>query len=257
MQMNFSELKNHNFELSNINVFLQRPVYRELKQKSRIPNGFLFITKGKCIYSFNNEEIELNPKSVIYLPRGSKHLLQILTDDIEFYRLDFDAKIKNELVYFSDSPLKITDNASVECIDTVKNLLDNYKFIDDTIAKTELMCKIFRLLQENVVSKRYLKLFPAVNYIYENITTSADCRFLASMCYLSVAQFYRLFSEEFNCTPLEYRDKLLITRAKTLLESGDYTVTEVSESLGFESVAYFSRFFKKHTGVSPKNYITL
>ena len=55
--------------------------------------------------------------------------------------------------------------------------------------------------------------------------------------------------------PLEYRSSLLAKRASQLLREGSFSVTEVAEMLGFESVSYFSRFFKKHKGISPSKYI--
>ena len=39
-----------------------------------------------------------------------------------------------------------------------------------------------------------------------------------------------------------------------MLRDKEISVTEISEKLGFDSVHYFSRLFKKHTGVSPVNY---
>ena len=53
---------------------------------------------------------------------------------------------------------------------------------------------------------------------------------------------------------MEYRNTLLLQKAESLLRSGSFTVTEISQMLGFESVSYFSRFFKKHTGSSPSAF---
>ena len=45
-----------------------------------------------------------------------------------------------------------------------------------------------------------------------------------------------------------------IEKAKIYLTETDFKVYEVADILGFENVTYFSRFFKKHTGMSPKEY---
>ena len=66
--------------------------------------------------------------------------------------------------------------------------------------------------------------------------------------------FYELFRAEFGVSPLSYRDRLLVRRAKTMLEAGDIPVKEIALSLGFETAAYFSRFFKKQTGMTPMTY---
>ena len=50
---------------------------------------------------------------------------------------------------------------------------------------------------------------------------------------------------------MEYRNALILQKAESFLRSGSFSVSEIGEMLGFESVAYFSRFFKKHNGKSP------
>lgn len=45
-----------------------------------------------------------------------------------------------------------------------------------------------------------------------------------------------------------------IQEARTLLKQTDWSVSEVSDSLGFEEVAHFSNFFRKHSGVSPLSF---
>ena len=49
-------------------------------------------------------------------------------------------------------------------------------------------------------------------------------------------------------------EKGCLLNAKDYLAQGGYSITEIAEKCGFLSVNYFSRFFKKHTGVSPKQY---
>ena len=48
--------------------------------------------------------------------------------------------------------------------------------------------------------------------------------------------------------------KIKIERAKYLLTENDRPVKEVAEMLGFEDAFYFSRMFKKYTGVSPQAF---
>ena len=55
-------------------------------------------------------------------------------------------------------------------------------------------------------------------------------------------------------TPLQYITKLRITNAKSLLETTSYNVTEIAQTVGYDNPLYFSRQFKKYTGVSPKEY---
>ena len=45
-----------------------------------------------------------------------------------------------------------------------------------------------------------------------------------------------------------------IAAAKEMLEQGDLKVYEIAEKLGYESAFYFSKVFKKVTGLSPREY---
>ena len=49
------------------------------------------------------------------------------------------------------------------------------------------------------------------------------------------------------------RDRVML-EAKRLLVNSDYTITQIADLLHFEDNAYFTRFFKKYTGLSPENF---
>lgn len=63
----------------------------------------------------------------------------------------------------------------------------------------------------------------------------------------------KLFEKQYGLSPEEYLARLRLEKAKELLARGQ-TVTEVAFSVGFESHAAFSVFFRKHTGLSPRDY---
>lgn len=256
MILPLEQLKHHDFTLKNVNIFHQTPTYRVLtpRPNGRRANGFLYILHGHCRYVFEGGSFELVPGSVTYLPTGSKHTFEVLSDDIEFYRIDFDLEVDGEIARFSTRPIKLCHTADHACSEAVQRLADGYEFLHDSVAKNALLCTIFHSLEKETASKNAVKLSPAVRYLLEHLTEKVNCAHLAGLCYLSTAQFYNLFHEEFGCAPLEYRNSLILQKAETFLRSGSFSVTEISEMLGFESVSYFSRFFKKHSGTSPSEF---
>ncbi len=70
----------------------------------------------------------------------------------------------------------------------------------------------------------------------------------------STSYLSRIFKESTGETIIRTINNKRIERAKAYLAETDYKVYEVADILGFENVTYFSRFFKKHTGMSPKEY---
>lgn len=255
MLIPFDELKQHSFSLSDIKVILQNPPYVELRVKERCCNGFIYIRSGSCRYAFDGGEFLLSDGSVAYLPFGSRHRLTILSGSAVFYRVDFTLHIDGELALFSDHPIKLTDQASPECIQAIAALEADYGIGENTIIKTEKLCTILSSLQKNTMSAARKRLMPAVIHLQDHASDNINCTSLAGLCFLSTSRFYDLFRAEFGVTPLQYRDLLLISRAKAMLSAGDITVREVAFATGFEKDAYFSRFFKKHVGIPPSEYI--
>lgn len=253
MILPLEQLKYQDFALKNINIFHQTPSYRILtpRPNGRRANGFLYILHGHGRYTFEGGSFELVPGSVTYLPSGSKHTFEVLSDGISFYRIDFELLIDGEIARFSDHPLKLCHTADTVCSQAVQKLADGYEFLHDSVAKTALLCTIFHCLEKETASKNAVKLAPAVGYLLEHLTEKISCAQLAQACHLSTAQFYNLFHAEFGCAPLEYRNHLILQKAQSLLRVGSFSVTEIADMLGFESVSYFSRFFKKHSTISP------
>ncbi|MBR5614809.1 MAG: helix-turn-helix transcriptional regulator [Clostridia bacterium] len=63
------------------------------------------------------------------------------------------------------------------------------------------------------------------------------------------------FQEAFGMSPIEYFIHTKIERAKTFLREEAYSITQVAEILGYSSIHYFSRQFKRVTGISPTQYL--
>lgn len=70
----------------------------------------------------------------------------------------------------------------------------------------------------------------------------------------SASYLSRIFKESTGETIIRTINNKRIEKAKAYLTETDFKVYEVADILGFENVTYFSRFFKKHTGMSPKEF---
>mgnify|MGYP003279969831 CR=1 FL=1 len=64
----------------------------------------------------------------------------------------------------------------------------------------------------------------------------------------------RIFKETTGRTIIYTINQKKIEQAKEYLQHTDMKIYEIADALGFENVTYFSHFFKKHTGISPKDY---
>lgn len=65
---------------------------------------------------------------------------------------------------------------------------------------------------------------------------------------------FRIFKETFGISPRQYLSKLKINEAKKLLVKPQYSINDISEALGYTSVANFSRQFKRWVKISPSSF---
>lgn len=77
---------------------------------------------------------------------------------------------------------------------------------------------------------------------------------LASQLHLSPRYLSDLLKQETGKTAIELIHIYLINEAKNRLRNDDQRVSEIAYQLGFEDLSYFSRLFKKETGVTPNQF---
>lgn len=62
------------------------------------------------------------------------------------------------------------------------------------------------------------------------------------------------FKQLKQTTVIDYVNRLKIRDAKALLRQGEMNVTQIAQTVGFSSIHYFCRVFKKYTNLSPGEY---
>ena len=66
----------------------------------------------------------------------------------------------------------------------------------------------------------------------------------------------QLFKKETGQTFSSYLTQCRLAKAQRLLETGKYKISEVSELVGYQSISYFSRTFKRVTGRTPYSVLS-
>lgn len=66
--------------------------------------------------------------------------------------------------------------------------------------------------------------------------------------------FSKKFKQEVGMSLREYAVKEKVERAKTLLTQSTMSISDISETLGFNSQSYFGSIFRKITGMTPSEY---
>lgn len=97
-------------------------------------------------------------------------------------------------------------------------------------------------------------IFKAVDYIKRHYMERITLEKVAGHVYLTSSYFSKIFKSEMKCTFVSYINKIRINAGKKLLLDISIPLTEVSSLLGFEDQSYFTKVFKKSTGVTPGKF---
>ena len=103
-------------------------------------------------------------------------------------------------------------------------------------------------------SPKYQKVQEGAEYLQANPGTRESLDQLAGRFYISRSWLSRIFREVTGFSVSEYANMVRVKRAQKLLAHGDYSVTEISELVGFESITYFERIFRRYTDRTPLGY---
>lgn len=90
--------------------------------------------------------------------------------------------------------------------------------------------------------------------VEENIMNSLSLGELAVLSGRSLSSFRRDFYAIYNMPPSQWIRQKRLLKAQELLLSTTMTVTNIGYTLGFDSIAHFSRLFKSHSGCSPSEF---
>ena len=94
-----------------------------------------------------------------------------------------------------------------------------------------------------------------INFIRQNIYHDISVDDLLKVSDMSKSSFYRAFVTELGLSPYQLIIEERIKAAKKLLINERLSIKETAYSTGFSSANYFTRLFKKHEGMTPKQFV--
>lgn len=125
-------------------------------------------------------------------------------------------------------------------------------------AAFELLDAMLRIvpLKENyfAVGEEILKIEPALKYIEKNYTRKITIADLAQRTNMSQTRFHVAFKNIIGAAPGEYLIKQRLKKSQRLLLMTELPISEIAAQCGYEDQFFFSKLFKKKTGITPSTY---
>jgi transcriptional regulator GlxA family with amidase domain len=94
----------------------------------------------------------------------------------------------------------------------------------------------------------------AIAYLHQNYVRPISRWEIAEAVGVSGDYLSRVFSRELNISPWDYLNRFRVLQSKQLLLHTGDTIGAIARQVGFKDQAYFSRVFRKVTGLSPQGF---
>lgn len=221
-------------------------------------NRLYFVLNGEGYIKNSKEEIHLKPGMVYLVPLNSTYDY-ICNDKIEKFYIHFRLNLFNykDIFEFFSSCLSLPYEK-----DLLISILEKRKEKDISAALSlqSFILKYLSLFIDNLsvnenenieILMKYHRIF---TYIKENLSAKLTTNKILQNLNIPSLSFSRNFKKDLGITLNKYIDLMIIQYAKDKILLTDMNIKEISYSLGFCDEFYFSRFFKKHTKISPSEY---
>lgn len=123
-----------------------------------------------------------------------------------------------------------------------------------------LFYEIYHIYQGHVSKERLPKsrkedLFEHfIRYVSESYKQERGVSYYAGKMFLTPKHLSTVVKEVSGKTAGEWIDSLVVLEAKALLKSSEMSIQEIADELNFANQSFFGKYFKNHTGMSPKEY---
>lgn len=105
--------------------------------------------------------------------------------------------------------------------------------------------------------KEVQKILPVLSYVNTNFSDNISLEDISSRLGFDRSYFCRIFKSATGATFTEYLNYVRICKAESMLQHTTQSITDISSVVGFSSVSYFNRIFKKYKNCSPRFYRTM
>lgn len=218
---------------------------------------FFYLDKGKIEFtSATGKKLHIKSGDILFLPYDVEYSSSWLDINGGYY-----FSVEFILEYLDGNNLNIYDDITFLFNDSGKFRKIFEEMKDTILSRTlgfHLKCQeqLMRLLYVMAMhikgsDIRYRDIQNAISVIENNFCDEIDINKLAEMCCMSPATLRRKFLNYSNMPPIKYRNFLRLTKARELIYTGLYKITEVAEIVGINDVYYFSKLYKKQFGISP------
>lgn len=225
---------------------------------------FQYTVSGEGILEYNRKKCRMRPGQAFLIERPGQYRYYTAPNashwEIKFISLNIvSLNIWRDITEQYGHVIEVAENSGIlQCWKKIYDLALNEQlnsfFLTSGYAY-EFMMQVHETL--NLESKKHFSsdvVQNCINLIQTEYKESLSLEYLATECGISASYLSRLFRQSLQISPIQYLIQYRIEKACSLLLRNNLRAEDVAHQVGFYDYNYFSRVFKRVTGLSPKEY---
>lgn len=236
-------------------------------------NKLLFVTSGTLVFKHGTNTYEITGNQMAFLKKDILVEYEIncsedLNNEVHYFLFSLQDQFVLEFVKLISLSILSQESyppVSVQSFDCrFLNYIDSLNLYFEDPNNLLLKIKLFELLFHVATTNRQilnqfldLKSNFSNNFktiIEDNVLNSVSIDQLCTLTGRSQSSFRRDFHAIYNMPPSQWLRERRLEKAKEMLLATKFTVTDICYTLGFESIAHFSRLFKSYFGQAPSEF---
>ncbi|MGC1632597.1 MAG: AraC family transcriptional regulator [Gelidibacter sp.] len=232
-------------------------------------NFFIFVTKGWIKQQLENSVFEVKANGAINIRQGNYTATLELSDDVEGYFVVYENEIIDKIVlnskdlnFFYTSPFLIVKEKTISWIIGIFELLEEeLRDIESNqticiLLFESILLKIIRAENKNYQALSHMSSisFHFRELVHKHHVEHKEIGFYAQKLNLSDNYLNKCVKETTGKPPKQWINEISILHSQILLQDNSLEIAQIAFELNYQSPSYFSRLFKKITGLTPTAY---
>lgn len=237
-------------------LYVSTDAWRISSMVTREINGIVYCLEGSINYESNRGYFKVSAGDLVFLPEGLSYCGKKNSKTNKFYVINFKTDVPLLNSNFQPSIKPKSPNQ------TLKSFKDAAALWNEGTTESKLFClsKIYGILAEyfSIINQKENSspiIRNVLSYISANLSDyTLSLQELSNQFNISTSQLRRYFHQGTGTSPIKYITKKRIELSQTYLQENNIQIQEIASLCGFSSDYYFSRVFKKATGLTPREY---
>lgn len=260
---NFSSLQSYRIEKYLKHIIIPIPPYQTTF------NFFIFVTKGWIRQQLENSIFLVNANGALNIKQGNYTATLDLSEDVEGFFVVYENEIidkialnTNDLNFFYTSPFLIVKETTISWITKIFELLEEE--LRDIESNKAICISLFECILQKIIraeNKNFQQLshastisFQFRELVHKHHVAHKEIGFYAQSLNLSDNYLNKCVKENTGKPPKQWINEISIIHGQILLQDNSKEIAQIAFELNYQSPSYFSRLFKKVSGLTPSEY---